>query len=436
MLRVMKILIIEDDALTRISLTHIFSSIGQVTCCESYLDFEENQSKNQFDLLLLDLDLESPLLGQKVLKEYKDSFGYCVVLTGHEESQIIQECYELGANDFLCKPFEQNEIESLLKRIKIESLSLKDELKREFSIFESSRLEEIENKLAELSSVSSLLIQGETGTGKTKLAKFIHKNIFDGPFVHINCAEIPENLVESELFGYRRGAFTGANTDKTGKLRLADGGVLFLDEFTALSANLQRKLLVALEEKSYFPIGSNQKESSNFFLISASCDDLDLLRNSGELRDDFYFRIGEASVVLPPLRERQGDFEFLLKKYMNTGRRILLDEEASQMLRQYSWPGNIREFQSVMRRLKSQKNALIDAETLSGLLESKTSVNETSSSFNTILKEAKEHGLSHYLKKIEKEITKRTLNQNKNLVRKTIKDLKLSKSAFYRIINS
>lgn len=436
----MKILIVEDDDITRISLQHIFLSIGEVICCKGYEEFILAHSMSYFDLLILDLDLEHPLLGLEILKKFKSLFNYRVILTGHEQDEIIQNCYELGAHDFLCKPFNSSEVESLIRRIKIESTPIRCKLKEDFSMLDEDLIDEIEAQIIELSSVSSLLLKGETGTGKTKLARFIHKNIFNGPFVHINCAEIPEGLVESELFGYRRGAFTGANKDKIGKLRLADGGILFLDEFTALSANIQRKLLVALEEKNYFPIGSNRKEFSHFFLICASCDDLDLLRKAGELREDFYYRVGEACISLPPLRARSRDFDFLLASNLNKGRRVLLSDEIVQYLRAYSWPGNIREFHSVIRRLKSQKNPMIELNVLDRLLgdnsfEKKQKSNSLTSSKSMIL-QARALGLSNFIKKLEKEITKEILDQNDNLVRKTIKDLKLSKSTFYRIINS
>jgi DNA-binding NtrC family response regulator len=437
MLRVMKILIIEDDALTRISLSQIFSSVGEVSVCESYLEYYQKYSAESFDLLLLDLDLEAPMLGLKVLNDHINFFDYRVVLTGHEDPQVIQECYELGANDFLNKPFDMKEVILILNRFKANRIDIKRLLKEEFHYSDASNIESLENQLSQLTNSSSLLIEGETGTGKTKLAKFIHKNYFEGTFMHINCAEIPENLVESELFGHRRGAFTGANKDKTGKLRLADGGVLFLDEFTALSANLQRKLLLALEEKSFFPLGATQKEHSNFFLICASCDDIQSMRATGQLRDDFFFRIANNQIKLSPLRERPVDLKKIINHNLKIGRRVVLADEAMQLLENYSWHGNIRELKTVITRLKNQQGGFITSELVENLLvESSTCFEYIQLPLENLVMEAKKKGLSHCLKNLEKEITKIALTQNKNLVRKTIKDLKLSKSAFYRIINS
>lgn len=438
MLRVMNFLIIEDDELTRLALMRHLGPFGTVSSFDSFSDFKASiRPDDLFDFLFLDLDLEERGLGLQVLRDFSSNFKYKVVLSGREESHIIQEAYQLGANDFLSKPFGHKEVQWLLNQTKINQNVLKTKIKNELFYSNSERIESLSEKLNQLSRTGSLLLTGETGTGKTSFAKFVHKNLLQGPFVHINCAEIPENLVESELFGHRRGAFTGAISDFTGKLCLADGGVLFLDEITTLSVSTQRKLLAAIEEKSFFPVGSKQKVSSDFFLISATCDNLPELIENYEFRPDLYYRINGTEIHLSKLSERKEDLELLIHQFEKDGRRIVFSEEAWIILKEYEYPGNIRELKNILIRLKSKIGGMIEASDIQQLLSIKKSKSTFRGPLAYVDYQAQigRHGLNDFIKATERKILRDCLEHNNNHVRKTIADLKISKSSFYRILN-
>ena len=207
-------------------------------------------------------------------------------------------------------------------------------------------------------SMASVLILGESGTGKELVARAIHyaSSRRDGPFVSINCASIPETLLESELFGYKKGAFTGAINDKKGKFLLASGGTLFLDEIGDMPLYLQAKILRALQEKEIEPIGSETKIKIDIRLISATNKPIDLWVKEGKFREDLYYRINVIEIKLPPLKERKDDIPLLVKhfiqKYSEINKRNVkrISEEALLMLTNYEWPGNVRELENVIER--------------------------------------------------------------------------------------
>lgn len=439
MLRVMNFLIIEDDELTRLSLSRILAQHGQVTAADSYHQYlAQFHEKALYDFLFLDIDLEERGVGLEVLRNHSHRFKYKVVLSGREDKHSIAESYALGANDFLSKPFDFKDLEQLLQRAKVTGADLPQKIQGQLNFQSEQKVQQVHQKLLEAAQAESLLITGATGTGKTQLAKFVHENILQGPFVHINCAEIPESLVESELFGHRRGAFTGAVADYSGKLCLADGGVLFLDEITTLSVSMQRKLLAAIEEKSFFPVGSKQKVSSNFYLISATCDDVQKAMDRLEFRPDLYYRISGSTIDLPELKNRKEDLESFIQSFEEQGRRVLFSDEALQTLMEYDFPGNIRELKHIVQKLKTKENGLIESQDVLRFIQARTvSMDEIEGShWEKSQSFIGEHGLGEYLKRIEKMLVNKYLAQNNQHVRNTIKDLKISQSTYYRIINN
>jgi transcriptional regulator with PAS, ATPase and Fis domain len=249
------------------------------------------------------------------------------------------------------------------------------------------------------------------------------------PFIHLNCSEISESLLESELFGHEKGAFTGAVKSKKGMLELADGGILFLDEIATMPMSLQKKLLKAIEERAFYPVGSEKIVTSNFRLISATCENLQEKILKGEFRSDLYYRLEGFNVHLKALRERKSDLEELIKSFQKKSeRRFIFDPDAKSLLLSYSWPGNIRELSKVMDIIQLKENGKVTVADLNKLLVEK----KYSAEIN--IDDVKEMGLNSYVEKMEMAILSKTLKQNKDKVRKTLSDLKISNNAFYRIL--
>ncbi len=434
----LKILIVEDDELSRISLENRLLIHG---CVQSFNNSKEANialSSNKFDLVFIDLDLESSLAGLNILKKCSNDTSYKVIVSAREENEIVSQAYELGCHDFMAKPFKNSTLESVMNRFYQNYESLADEIKKMLLAKNDNLDSLIKNIEASLLSQDPVFISGETGVGKTHLAKFLHQKInSDQPFVHLNCAEISENLVESELFGHEKGAFTGAQHAKKGLIELADGGILFLDEIGTLTLAVQRKLLKVLEEKVFTPLGSEKAKRSHFRLISATCEDLQLKLENGDFRQDFYFRMMGHKLHIPSLQERKKDFDYILMHFLKSqGRRISISVEARNCLYQHQWPGNIRELQRVVYQLSEVRGGLITEKNVKEVLEN-FSVNHSSSNKRHLDFELiQEIGLPNYLEKLEAEIIEAIWVKNNQKVRKTLLDLKISNNTFYKAMAS
>ncbi|MEN6437389.1 MAG: sigma-54 dependent transcriptional regulator [Syntrophobacter sp.] len=294
-----------------------------------------------------------------------------IMMTAHGTIQTAVEAMKRGAVDYFCKPFDPDELSLLMGRIlthkalKEENTALKEQLieRREgfFDVFiiHSDAMRRIFATIEEVAPSSApILITGETGVGKDMVAKAIHfrSERSGGPFVAVNCGSVAESLLESELFGHEKGAFTGAVKARRGRLEMANGGTLFLDEVGEISTKMQVSLLRALEEKSFVRLGGTQPVHSEFRLISATHRDLPSLIKENLFREDFYYRINVIAIEVPPLRERLEEIPILadhfLRRYVaETGKYLEgFTQKALALLASYHWPGNIRELRNVIER--------------------------------------------------------------------------------------
>ena len=431
-----KILLVEDDLLSRLSLKSRLEIMGEVLEAPTKKEAIVLLEERSFDIAFVDLDLESELAGLQIISSLKEKNVYTVVLSGREDERVVEEAYLLGCRDYLSKPFTKSSIELIFKKYSSEKNKNQtlQKLKDIFLTNDNSLIKELEIIDQALLSQRPILITGESGTGKTFLAKFIHElSGAQTPFIHLNCAEISESLIESELFGYDKGAFTGALKNKKGMLELAHGGILFLDEVATMPLSIQKKLLKAIEEKSFFPLGSEKIVRSDFRLISATCEDLKFRIEAGEFRADFFFRIEGFNVTLKPLRSRKDDFQNLINHFIKKGeRRIVFDSKAKDILKNYSWPGNVRELERTIEVLQTRESGIVTAADLSNLL-TKTLAKKV---MRFDLEEVKRLGLKNYIEELEGNILKLALEANEDKVRKTLADLKLSNNSFYRILDN
>lgn len=430
------ILLVEDDELARLSLMALLGQWGRVDAAENARVARSMIEKKTFALAFVDLDLESEKIGLELIAPLTERGAYVVVLSGREEDEVVEAAYRNGCRDFLTKPYTQKSVQKVFSKFSQlrDSKPVSRALKQLFLTHDSEMEMQLQTIELALRGERPIFITGESGVGKTHLAKFIHQMIDkQSPFVHINCAEIPESMLEAELFGFEKGAFTGAHKKKKGLLELADGGVVFLDEIATMPMTVQKKLLKVIEEKTFFPLGSERPVHSQFRLISATCENLEQKIAQKEFRSDLYFRIEGFNVHLKPLRERKGDLKNLIEHFIKRGeRRIVFDSKAQDFLQRYSWPGNLRELARLIEMLQVADEGIVTVHRLKQLL--KRDENYPHAFLN--LSEAMELGLKNYLEKLEVQILNQVMQNNRGRVRKTLSDLKLANNAYYRILEN
>lgn len=321
-------------------LQHAADLTGLLNCC----------SQQQPDIVALATELPQMQMPDLVLL-LKKRYPACQIIVLVDKTQHQQAAQSLnnGAIDYLLKPFNTKQLQNILRNVASMSLGLKELV----AVSAGSRqVLQLANRAAQTD--ATVLLHGESGTGKEKLARYIH-NVSprrDKPYVAVNCAAIPENMLEAMLFGYNKGAFTGAVSQQIGKFESANGGTLVLDEISELPLALQAKLLRVLQERELERLGSNQKIKLDLRIITASNKDLRLLVEQGLFREDLFYRLDVLPLSWPALRERKDDIiplaEFFIQKYADG--KYLLSKEAKQLLLQYNWPGNVRELENVVQR--------------------------------------------------------------------------------------
>ena len=369
-----KLLIVEDDESIRTQMRWALAQNYQVFLAEDRSSALEIFRKEKPEIVTLDLGLPpSPgdsQEGFKALGEMlaQDPLAKVVVITGQGEKHNALEAIGQGAYDFFCKPIQIDELKVVLGRAKYVS-----QLEREKKRYEKQSQDDsfegmlgtcylMQEVFASVRKVATadapVLIIGESGTGKERVAEAIHRRSprRGGPFVVINCGAIPENLLESELFGHEKGAFTGAHIRRKGRFEAAHGGTLFLDEIGDLPLNLQVKLLRFLQEQQIERIGGREQIFIDSRIVAATNRDLKQAMSEGKFREDLYFRMGVVTISMPPLRERGGDILLLatafLAKFAEESRKKIrsFTPEALEALERHVWPGNIRELENRIKR--------------------------------------------------------------------------------------
>jgi len=366
-----RILIVDDELIMRESLAGWLERDGHdiVTAAsgEEALDILKT---TRFDILLVDIKMEG-ISGLEVLTQVKESDPEVavVMITAYGSISTAIEAMKNGAHDYLLKPFDPNELGILIEKIiqhqaqARENLYLKEQFKErtrfESMIGQSGPMQQIFDLIQDLAPMNStVLITGETGTGKGLAAKAIHSNSprSEGPFVVVNCGAIPEHLMESELFGHQKGAFTDAKETKKGRLELAHGGTLFLDEIGEIGMRMQIDLLRVLEDRVFYRVGGTQPIEADFRVIAATNRNLEQAIDAGTFRKDLFYRLNVISFQMPSLRERREDIpllaEHFLRRFSHETNKAIdkLSREAIDELMLYEWPGNVRELENAIER--------------------------------------------------------------------------------------
>lgn len=359
------LLLVDDDAEFRGTVARRCLRRGfQVQEASSGEEALAMTERRQFDVAVLDMVMPG-LSGLQLLEKLKSSNPECevIMLTGQGTIETAVQAMKLGAVDFISKPFPLAELEILIEnayetgQLRKENRQLKTVLRRNQSeteiIGKSTAMQEVFRLIDRAGPTDkAILIQGESGTGKELVARALHRQSSraEKPLVVINCAALPESLLESELFGHEKGAFTGASAAKPGLFEVADGGTLFIDEIGELAGSLQAKLLRVLEDGSMRRIGSVKERRVDVRLLAASNRNMVKEVASGRFREDLFYRINVMSLQLPPLRERKGDIPLLVEHFL--GRDWTADPRAMAAIETYHWPGNVRQLINAIDRAK------------------------------------------------------------------------------------
>jgi DNA-binding NtrC family response regulator len=428
-------LIIEDDKYARLNLVEILRPFGAIEEASDLSTAEKKLKENHYDVVVTDIELGCGFEGLYLIGEIVKKGSYCIVVSSYECEKTIEKAYASGARHFLSKLKLKDQLPVYIQKF---LNNRNDKFKKIISDHFITQDQELILDLRKLCEINwkrqNLFISGPTGTGKSLLGKIIHEITHpEANLVHLNCAEVSENLLESELFGHEKGAFTGADQRKDGKLKLAHGGTLFLDEVATMKLSMQQKLLKAIDEKTFYPVGSSTPVRCEFTLITATCEDIQSKILNKEFREDFYHRISGFQFHLKPLNKRPDDIEILVKHFQRKSpRRFVIKDDAVKILKEHHWSGNIRELQKTCERLSQRPEGIIDEEMI------RTMLGIPSGTTTQIINDWEEYvlnkGLKSFISYIEKKAVQESMKRNNGKITSCIKELKISSSAFYRIL--
>lgn len=438
-----KVILVVDDEIA------ICQALKGILCDEGFFVITATTAKDALikideempDLVLLDIWLPDTD-GLEVLRGIKEQYPQMpvIMISGHANIETAVKAVKLGAYDFIEKPLSwENTIPPInnalnFLRLAEENLQLKQKTPFKYKLTgQSLAIKKVKEQIRLVAPTNAgVLITGENGTGKELVAHAIHhySKRNSGPFVEVNCAAIPEELIESELFGHEKGAFTGAHTRKRGKFDLAHGGTLFLDEIGDMSLKTQAKILRILEEQRFERVGGTKTIQVDVRVIAATNKNLEEEITNGNFRADLYYRLNVVPIEVPPLRERKEDIPYLVKEFLqelsSEGNFILkeIEEEAVSLLKEYHWPGNVRELKNIIERLVIMvPDKIIRARDIPKSVAQKNKKNLDLFSLRTF-KQAKSY--------FEKEFIRRKLQEYNGNISLTAQEIGLERSHLYR----
>ncbi|HMN47545.1 MAG TPA: sigma-54 dependent transcriptional regulator [Ignavibacteriaceae bacterium] len=437
----MKIMLVEDEKITRKTLTDILKKENyDIISFSDGAEAHNSLSKTNYDVIITDLRLPG-INGMEILKSAKkiNPKTVVIIITAYATVETAIEALKLGAYDYLLKPFSPEQLLSILNHIDQFRfvLSENEKLKNRLALFEKKSIIGSSNKVKAFMDVIKMvapsdytvLIQGESGTGKELCARTIHSfsNRKDKEFIAINCAIIPETLLESELFGHEKGSFTGAIKKHTGYFEKANGGTLFIDDIDDLPLNMQVKLLRVLQEKEISRVGSTENIPVDIRIICATKVNLKERVDQKLFREDLFYRLNIIPIILPPLRERKEDIPELivhfLKKHGSEEKIPLLSDDIYSVLKSYDWPGNIRELENITERMIAlSADQKINISILESLMSNTSKQKETEELFDNY------DGFDQYISDKERQIINWALQKSGNNVSGAAKLLKIPRT--------
>jgi len=441
----MKLLLVEDEKITRITLANTLADEGySVTSCETGEKGLTEIKKQAFDIIVTDLRLPK-ISGLQILESAKkiNPNVKVIVMTAYASVETAVKALKLGAYDYLIKPFSPDKLITTLNHIRnYEKVVTENKrLKQELGIFDGRKiigsnpqiLKLLETVKAVAKNNFTVLIQGESGTGKELIARALHFvcQRANQKFVAVNCSAIPDTLLESELFGYEKGSFTGASKTHIGMFERADKGTIFLDDIDDFPLQLQVKLLRTLQEKVITRVGGSTEIKIDVRIIVATKVNLKKLVNEGKFREDLFYRLNIIPLKIPPLRERKDDIPLLVEhffiKHGAKEKIALLSEEALQKMIDYDWPGNVRELENFIERIIALSEIPgWEKELFASLTVAKAKTEQTTE----ILKEKTYPNYNDYIREKETEILNWALGKAKGNVSKAAELLELPRSTF------
>lgn len=449
-----RILVVDDEESIREFLEIMLKKEGyEVSTAEDGMVAKEMLTKKTFDMVISDMQMPN-MTGIELLKFVKDTYSDIVfmMITAFGTTETAVDAMKMGAYDYVTKPFKIDEVRLNIqnalrsKNLETEVRVLKKELVKEYSfqnmVGNSPAMHSIFDLVKRVSqSPTNVLITGESGTGKEVVAKAIHYNgpLKDKPFVTINCGAIPENLMESEMFGHKKGSFTGAISDKAGLFEVADGGTLFLDEVGELPLSIQVKLLRAIQERIIRRVGATDDNKVEVRIIAATNRNLEDMVAKGGFRQDLYYRLNVIGIRTPALRERAEDIPLLalhfLKKYNDKLNKAIssISTEAMEILKKYNYPGNVRELENMIERTVAlEAGSTVLPESLPPMVNTPSGRKMASSNEIDVGEDGLD--LDKVMGQIEKELLVKAIHSAGGIKKKAAKLLKISfRSMRYRI---
>ncbi len=452
-----RILVVDDEEIVIRSCMRILDADGyQIETAHDGQEALRKVEDDPYDVMILDIMMPN-LGGLEVLRRVKEAHPDMdvIMITGLSQIETAVQAMKLGAFDYISKPFEPDELKLVVQRALERRRLLQENLNLKSAVSSKYRFENIIGSSPPMQAVyrlvaqcaptnSTILLTGESGTGKELIARAIHYNSLrrDKPFTPVDCTSLSENLLESELFGHVKGAFTGAIGNKKGMFEVADGGSLFLDEIGNFSVSIQAKLLRVLQEREFRAVGDTRTQTANFRLITATNRDLNAMVAAGTFRDDLYYRINIFPLHVPALRERKEDIPALayhsLKAFSaELGKEVTdISEGAMSALMNYTWPGNVRELENVIQRaaILTSDNVIRHAHLVNIIDPSRRPDDFTVPRTGDELKRLKKAAREKSVEEIEKQFVLEALKRNEWNVTKSAEDTGMQRPNFQALM--